>query len=168
VTGWTPLSTVTTGSTSVTTVWKKVAGSGDSGGAITFTAPTGTTGLKAAVTVLAYRGTSTVDPVSAFAGVAETVSRTTHTTPTVTVPGNNSWVVSLWTDRMSTTTSMTPPATETQRSATCGTGGGHVCTLASDGNAPVAAGATAGGLTATADVANVANTMWTIVLAPDA
>jgi hypothetical protein len=165
--GWTQLSSVTKGS-HLTTVWRKVASSSDAGTTVAVTAAGAGSGFRSALTLLAYRGTSATDPVSTFAAAVEgTAATATHTTPTVTVPADNSWVVSLWTDKTSGTTSITPPATETQRSATCGTDGGRVCLLASDGNAPVAAGTTAGGLAATANVAGSTATMWTIVLASE-
>ncbi|MDX6284911.1 MAG: hypothetical protein QOG53_396 [Frankiales bacterium] len=164
--GWTQLSSAVKGS-NLTTVWRKVASSSDAGTAVTVPVSGAGTGFRSALTVLAYRGTSIVDPISTFASAIEgTTGTTTHVTPTVTVPANNSWVVSLWTDKTSSTTSITPPGTETQRSATCGSDGGRVCLLATDGNAPVAAGTVAGGLTATASAAGTADTMWTIVLAP--
>ena len=87
-----------------------------------------------------------------------------HTTPTVTVPSDDSWVLSLWTDKSSATTVLTPPGGQNQRSELCGTSSGHVCTLTADNGTPVANGTIAGGLTATADSASVADTMWTLVL----
>jgi PKD repeat protein len=165
--GWTQLSSAVKGS-NLTTVWRKVASSSDAGAAVTPTVSGVGTGFRSAVTLLAYRGTSVVDPVSTYQSAVEGSTATaSHVTPTATVPADNSWVVSLWTDKTSATTSITPPASETQRSATCGTDGGRVCLLASDGNGSVAGGTAAGGLTATASTAGTADTMWTIVLAFD-
>jgi hypothetical protein len=45
----------------------------------------------------------------------------------------------------------------------CGTGGGHVCTVAADSNGPVSANQY-GGLTATADSATGKAVMWTVIL----
>jgi hypothetical protein len=164
--GWSQLSSAVKGS-NLTTVWRKVASSSDANAAVSPSVAGAGSGFRSAVTLLAYRGTSIVDPVSTFASALEgSTAKTTHVTPTVTVPANNSWVVSLWTDKTSGTSSITPPGSETQRSATCGTDGGRVCLLASDGNAPVLGSTTAGGLTATANAAGTADTMWTIVLAP--
>jgi PKD repeat protein len=159
-TGWNLVKQATNGVLG-TSVWQKVAVSSDAGSAVTFTTPSS---VSMQVTVLAYRGTLTTNPVTAFAEKNETVSGTSHTTPTVSVPTDGSYVVSLWTEKSTSTTALTPPGTETQRVASCGTGGGHVCALATDGNAPVNSGATAGGLTATADAAGAVDTMWTIVL----
>jgi hypothetical protein len=72
--------------------------------------------------------------------------------------------VSLWGEKSSTTTSLTS-APGTQRYTGCTTGSGHICSLVKD-MGPVAAGSTAGGLVATADVAGSTDTMWTLVLAP--
>jgi PKD repeat protein len=157
--GWTLLQTVTAG-TGMTSVWSKVASAGDAGAAVTFSAPTA---VKMNVTVLAYHGTSGSNPVSVFGAAAETVNRSTHTTPTVTVPTDGSWVVSLWSDKSSSTTVLSTPTGQTQREHSCGTGPGHVCALVTDGNAPVSAGS-AGGLTTTADASSASDSMWTIVL----
>jgi hypothetical protein len=119
--------------------------------------------VKSVLSLLAYRGTAT-NPVTAFADLAETVSRTTHTTPTLTVPTRGGWVISLWAEKSSSTTTLTPPAGVTQRYAGCGTLSGHTCLLVGDGAALVNAGSTAGGVVATADSANIADTMWTLVL----
>jgi hypothetical protein len=143
VTGWSLLQTLKTAS-STTTIWQRVAGAGDAGQAVSLTS-SGT--LKTNVSLLVYRGTNTTSPVSIFSGTKETISRTTHTTPTVTVPTNDSWVLSIWTDKSSATTALTPPGGENQRTELCGTAAGHVCTLTSDNGIPVAGGTVVGGLT---------------------
>jgi len=51
------------------------------------------------------------------------------------------------------------------RGSTIGTGTGRVTSLLTDGNGPAAAG-TAGGLSASTDVAGTKATMVTLVLAP--
>jgi PKD repeat protein len=158
--GWNVVKTVTRNMLG-TTVFQKVAVSSDAGSPITVTTPSS---VNMQLTVLAYRGTLTTNPVTAVAAVPETVSRTTHTTPTVTVPTDGSWVVSLWTEKSSSTTVLTPPSGQTQRDETCGPGGGHLCSLATDAGTPVNHGSTAGGLKATADAAGSTDTMWTIVL----
>ncbi|MFL6238681.1 MAG: PKD domain-containing protein [Actinomycetes bacterium] len=160
LTGWSALQTLTTAS-STTTVWQRVAGAGDAGQAVTLTAPAT---QKANIALLAYRGTNTSSPVSIFAATKETTSQTAHTTPTVTVPSDDSWVLSLWTDKSSSTTVLTPPGDQSQRTELCGIAGGHVCTLTADNATPVANGTVVGGITATADAASPADTMWTLVL----
>ncbi len=120
---------------------------------------------KLAATVVAYRGTSAANPVTAYAAAVESTSRTTHTTPGASIGTKNSWVVSYWGEKGNTTSAWTAPAGETVRSSTFGTGSGHVDTLLTDGGQGVAAG-TAPPLTATADVASARAAMWTVVLAP--
>ena len=88
------------------------------------------------LTLLAYDGTA-ADPVATFASAAETVNRTTHTTPGATVATAGSYVVSYWADKSAnTTTGWTLPAGQTQRSTVAGTGAGRINSIASDPNAP--------------------------------
>jgi PKD repeat protein len=163
VTGWTPVATVPMGGTNgTTTVWQKVAAAGDVGQTVRLSL---SALAKSDVSLVAYTGTSTSSPVRAVATAAETVSRTAHTTPPVTVPGSGSVVVSYWADRSSYTAAWTPPAGETVRSRTFGVGGGHISTLITDSGAPVPVG-TRDGLTATADYATARATMVSLVLAP--
>jgi hypothetical protein len=158
--GWTEVGRrVATGLTTV--VWQRVAGAGDAGAAVRVTT---SSALKWELSLLAYHGTAASGPVSAFASAAETVSRTTHTTPIVAVPANGSWVLSIWADKSSATTSLTPPASQTMRSSSIGVGGGRVSAVMTDGAAAVSAGTNAGGLVATSDAASKSDTMWTIVL----
>jgi PKD repeat protein len=163
--GWTLLESRKSGSI-LTNVYQRVAVTSDAGQAVGFTAPTA---VKADISLMAYRGTSATTPVSAWAAAAAGgVSSSTHTTPTVVVPDEGSWVVSLWADKSSSTatTMLTPPGSQTTRHQACGTGTGHVCALVTDGGGPVAAGTSAGGLTATSDWSSSSDTMWTIVLRP--
>ena len=143
-----------------------MATTNDAGGAVRFTAAIA---AKADISVLAYRGTSEDGAVSAWAGATPgEVSSSNHTTPTVSVPDDASWVVSLWADKSSSAsaTMLTPPASQTIRHQACGTLSGHLCALATDGAAQVNAGTVAGGLTTTADWSSASDTMWTIVLRP--
>ena len=77
----------------------------------------------------------------------------THTSPTVTVPDRDSWVITYFSDKSSSTTAWTPPAGVAVRTASYGTGSGYITSLLVDGGAPVAAGTVAGGLTARTNVA---------------
>ena len=159
--GWTLLDTRTAASLT-SKVWKKVATASDAGATVTISAPST---VKTVLDLLAYRGTA-ANPVAAVVDRSETVSRTTHTTPTVTVPTAGSWVLSIWAEKSSSTTTLSPPAGLVARYASCGTGPGRTCLLVGDGGTAVGAGSTAGGLTATADTAGSADTMWTLVVAP--
>jgi PKD repeat protein len=159
--GWTLLGQRTNAAL-ITSLWQKVADASSAGSTVTFTAG-GT--IKVNVVLLAYRGTAATGPVGAFASVAETTSRSTHTTPTVPVTVDGSWVVSMWSDKSSTVTSLGAPAGQTQRYMGCTAGAGRICSLLTD-SGPVNSGTIAGGLVATADVANSFETMWTVVLVP--
>ena len=66
-----------------------------------------------------------------------------HTTPTVTASGATNWLVSFWSDKSSATTGWTGPAGQTQRAEGSATGSGHMSSLLTDSNAPVAARAPA-------------------------
>lgn len=114
--------------------------------------------------VLAYTGTDPIDPVTLSAGAAETTSTASHTTPTLSNVPEASAIVSYWTDKSAGTTSWTPPAGQTVRGRFSGTGPGHLTHLATD-SAATASG-TYGGLTATADTADIRAMMWTLALAP--
>ncbi len=163
VTGWSEVSTVR--GTSITTrVWQKVAARGDAGGTVSIPL---SAGVKGSTTVMAYSGTSSTAPVDSFAGVAETTSRSEHTTPAVTTASSGTWAVSYWADKTSATTAWTPPAGQTVRAGSYGAGGGRITSLAVDNAAAQPAG-TYGSLTATANSASKNATMWTILLAPHA
>jgi PKD repeat protein len=157
--GWTQVGQ-TTSSKTTSTVWKRVAVGGDAGSSVkvTYSAI-----AKGTLSLFAYDGTSTTDPVLAFQGAGETVSRAGHTTPTVNVSDGSAWALSYWADNTSATTGWTLPGDVTSRSTVCGTGGGHVCTVAADSNGPVSANQY-GGLTATADSATGKAVMWTVIL----
>ena len=145
-----------------TILYSKVAAANDAGRsqAVVFTAST-----KATLTLLAYDGTA-ADPIGTFASAAETVTRTTHTTPGASVSTAGSWVVSYWADKSSATTGWTLPAGQTQRSMSVGIGDGRITSVASDQNGPAPVGASPP-RTATANASSGKATMWTVVLVPD-
>ena len=158
--GWTPLDTVTTGSSRVR-VWRRVATASDAGAAVRASVSAIS---KGNFVVAAYRGTSTVDPVGAFARAAELSTTATHTTPSAAVaPG--AWGVSYWTHKDSTTTALTPPAGVTVRAAGTQTGSGRVVGLLADSGG-VVPGSSYGGLVATAASASNNASMWTLMLRP--
>lgn len=161
VTGWRLLGVESNGSMS-TRIWTKVATAGNAGATVTVTASAIS---KGNFVLSAYRGTSTVDPVASWDSSLETTSRTSHTTPTVPVASDRSWVVWYWAHKDNTTTALVPPAGVATRSSGTQTGSGRVTGLLVDTNAPVAIG-TAAGQTATAATAASNATMWSIVLAP--
>jgi len=118
---------------------------------------------KIDLSLSAYSGTSST-PVVAFASAAETVSRATHTTPSINVSTGGSWVVSFWADKSSATTTWTPPAGQVQRALSVGSGSGRITSLEADSGAAFAPGVWAG-QTATANSASAKATLWTVVLA---
>ena len=75
--GWTQIGRVVDGQ--VTTVWRKVATAGDAGSTVSLSS--GATYVKVALTLAAYRGTDTTDPVASITGAPEPGSTTAHTTP---------------------------------------------------------------------------------------
>jgi hypothetical protein len=156
--GWTLVDSGTTTGVS-TRVYSRAATAADAGSAVTVTA---SAIAKMDLRLVAY---ANAGEVSAHALAFDTVAETSHTTPTVPVTGSDSWVVSYWADKSSSTTAWTAPAGQTVRGISIGTGGGRITSLLTDGNGPAPAG-TAGGLSASTDVAGTKAAMLTIVLAP--
>ena len=119
---------------------------------------------KTDLTVLAYRGTNSADPVALAASASEPGTDTRHTTPAVQVNAG-SWVVSYWSDKSSATSAWAAPTGQLVSSQSIGSGSGRVTSFATDAGAASPAGA-AGGITATADSAAAKATMWSAVLVP--
>lgn len=138
--GWTPVGDPVTAGTLTTVVWQRVATATDAGRNVSVSL--GASAVKATLTVLAYSDTDPSGPVVAVAGEGETTAGTEHRSPFVTTPGG--WVVTVWSDRSSATTTFTEPAGTTLRQRLIGTGGGHVDTLVVDTGGPVAAGSYGG------------------------
>jgi large repetitive protein len=161
--GWTFVGSRLASTDTETFLYSRVAVANDAGrnAAVTFSAT-----AKSTITLLAYDGTAVDTPIATFASAAETVNRTSHTTPGATVETAGSYVVSYWADKSSGTTGWTLPAGQTRRSLAVGTGTGRITSVASDPNAPSAAGASPG-VTATATTSSRRATMWTVVLEPD-
>jgi PKD repeat protein len=157
--GWTEVDALTD-SHGTTRLWRKVAAAGDEGGQVRITMSAQT---KGNLTIVAYRGTSAVDPIAAIGKTAGGYSAT-RTTPTIDLT-QTSWVVSYWMHRDSSSTSLSVPPSVTARSTGTQTGGGRVTTLLADSGADVPTGPY-GGLAATAQAASSYGTAWTIELAP--
>jgi PKD repeat protein len=158
--GWQQVDTQTNG-TAVSTVWQRVAAAGDAG----TTVSVGTSAFaKAALRILAYRGTSGAAPVASVAKAADPAATTSHPAPAVSVATAGSWVVSYWSDKSSATTAWTAPVGVTARGTSIGSGSGRVTSLTADSGGTVPTG-TYGPLTATTD-ASTRGLTWTIVLAP--
>lgn len=160
VTGWTLVDTLSNG-TGSTRLYSKVAAPGDAGAQVRITLSTQS---KAALTIVAYRGTAATGPIATHTRSLVTASSASRTTPNATVT-NPAWVVSYWAHRDSATTALVAPGTVTARSSGSQTGGGRVAVLAADSNGMVPAGPY-GGQTATAAASSTWATTWTVVLAP--
>ena len=146
-----------TGMTS--TIWQKTATAADAGSTVTLSF--GST-YKTDLTIADYRGV-TPTGVRAFA-VTSDANTAAHLTPALsTVPGD--WVVSYWADKSPSTTSWTPPPTQTVENTSTGTlSPGHVTSLLTDyGSTPITT--TVGPLTATTNAPSSKSTQWTLDLA---
>ncbi len=161
VTGWQPLNTLAM-SGATTRVWRKVAGPGDAGRVVQINVSATS---KGNLVLLAYRGTSGVDPIGGFAAAIDASGRSVHATPVVSVSIANAWVVSYWTHKDSSSALLAGPPGVTVRANGTQTGSGTVKGLVADSGGPVPPGPY-GGLTATAGATATNATMWTIMLAP--
>ncbi len=160
--GWTHVGRQTDGSLA-TEVWTRLASSGEAGLAITVTSDVT---AKLELTVAAYRGLDPVSPLSGWSSAEEPSTTATHTSPVVTGAGGGAeWVISYWADKSSTTGDWSPPAGQTVRSVSVGTGGGHLSTLIVDSDGSPFPG-DPGGLTAITDTPANKVAMWTLVLNP--
>ena len=156
VTGWTVLSTTTSGSMQ-TRIYTKIADAGDANKKVTVTLDAS---AKYTMTVADYSGVRPGQLV--HAEVAETVTQAGHATPLVNAPAG-SWVVSYWADKSSSTTGFALAGSVTGRHASCATGTSHVCSSWADSNGSVPTGQY-GGLVATADSATNNATTASIIL----
>jgi PKD repeat protein len=159
--GWTEeASRSTTGMTS--RIWSRVATAGDAGSPVRVTTATSCRGV---LVLTVYRGTDQADPVGPVVTAGETVSRSSHTTPTAPLTVTGSWVASYWADKTAATTKWTAPTGQLVRHQFAGIGTGHLSALSTDSGAQVPTG-TVGGLTATADSSTTQAIMATIILLP--
>jgi Laminin G domain len=156
--GWTQLGTADA-SGLASTVWWKIASASDAGSPVTVTL---SVAARSTLELLAYSGVNQSTPIATSAKATNTTSTASHTTPTVSA-GAGDWVVSLWSDLSSATTTWTAPSSVTTRSTPHGSGSGHVSTLSADSGKAVSAGSY-GGLTAKANASGTNATMWTIAL----
>ena len=163
--GWTLEGTRLSSTDTETILYSKVAAANDAGtnAAVTFSATT-----KSTLTLLAYDGTA-ADPVAAFASAAETVNRTTHTTPGGTVATAGSYVVSYWADksaddddRVDAPGRADPALLRRGHRARAGS-----TAVASDTNAPVGRRRDHRPAPPPARVSTAKATMWTVVLQAD-
>jgi hypothetical protein len=140
-------------------VYEKTATASDASSSVTvgFSAA-----VKAEVTVADYTNTSGSPIEAELSSVGANTS--THTTPAVSGLTSGSWVVSFWTDKSTTTSSWTPPAGVTQRSAVYGSGSAAVSALLADSGSGVSGSYP--GQTATTNATSGSAAQWTIALTP--
>ncbi|HEX3908698.1 MAG TPA: PKD domain-containing protein [Mycobacteriales bacterium] len=155
--GWTLVGTKTA-SNLTTDVYEKTASGSDGGSsaAVTFSAS-----VKASLVVSDYSNAA-ASPIEGASSVIG--SGTSHSTPALTGLSAGTWVVSYWTDKSTTTTKWTPPATVTQRAATYGTSSAADSALVADSAGPVSGNYPA--QTATTDASSGSSVQWAIGLSP--
>lgn len=156
--GWVRLDqATTTGTTSY--VWTRRATSSDPGSDVTLSMA-GTP--KSVLTVLAYSGVDASNPIGGYA-IGSDSGTDSHTSPTLTAPSADT-ILTFWSDKSSSTSAWTAPASVTKRVEGYSSGTGRVSTLVADSPAP--SDGHAGGLTATTDVSSTRALAWTIALQP--
>jgi PKD repeat protein len=160
VTGWTLLQS-RDGSGIRGRTWTKTATSTDAGANVTVT----TSDLaKSVVGVAAYRSTGNASVSASAVGGSDT-SGSSHTTPSVAVADQNSWLVNVWTEKSSTDLTWTLPAGTTSRTTAASTGSGKVSGVLGDSGGSVATG-TAAGRTATTSASVSRSVMFSLAISP--
>jgi 3-phytase len=142
-------------------LWLRVAQSADAGATVRVAS---NATAKMTAHVLAYSGTSQLAPVSAAVSASESRKTAAHTTP-VAATSPSSWVLSLWSNKSSSTTGWTAPPSVTVRQFQSTSSSGRVTSLVADSGGPIGV-TSAGGLTATASQSGTMATTWTVVLSP--
>src|SRR5205085_3460763 len=94
--GWTALATAD-GTDIAVRAYTKVATASDLGSSV---AVTSSASAKSDITVAAYRGLT--QGVSVFKQALQNTATAVHTTPAVTAPDGNGWLVSYWGDKGAT------------------------------------------------------------------
>lgn len=117
--------------------------------------------------LVVYSGLNNAGPANANNGTAETVFRTTHTTPNVTTTVANCWILSAAFDTSSTTSSWSVPGGEIVRQFGATLKGNSASGIITDDGTPRAIG-TYGTKVFTANKSSKYATMHTIALAPNA
>jgi PKD repeat protein len=158
--GWTQVGTTTTTSNLSSAVFERSATASDHGTPVTVTFGANT--VKGSVMVADYSNVSAT-PIEAQASATATSTKN-HVAPALSGLTAGTWVVSWWTDKSTTTTTWTPPASVTKRLDVYGTSGGAVSALLADSNAGVSGSYPA--QTATTDVTSGSAAQWSIALRP--
>ena len=141
--------------------WTRTAVPGDAGNVVVTTSGA----AKSAMTISAYRSSVRDSRVTASASAAVNTSATSVTAPSVAVADANSWLVSAFAEKSSTTSTWTLPGTVASRSTAASTGSGKVSAIVGDSNAPVAQG-TAPSRSATVAPAVSRNISFSVAVSP--
>jgi PKD repeat protein len=158
--GWTLLQS-TDGNGIRGRLWTRQATATDAGKTITVTSSALT---KSVLSVAAYRSSNGTASVTTSAGTAGSAA-TSHTAPTVNVSDQNSWLVNVYDEKSSSSTTWTAPASSTLRTTSAGTGSGKVSGILADSGGPVATGSAAG-RTATTTVSVSRDMRFSVVISP--
>jgi len=143
-----------------TVMWTRVAQAGEAGDAVGVTVPVVS---KIDLTLVAYSGATSAEPISAWASRADSANSPEHESPGLVLPDSNSVVLTYWVDKSSSTTSWSLPGGQVRRAQNSGSGGGHLTSVASDSGKASPNGAWAG-ITATADAPSSRSTTWSVAL----
>jgi len=164
IAGWVKAADVTDEDTR-TAIYTKSATAADSGSTVDVEFPVST---RLIASMAVYDGVASVGPITT-AGELSTKQQFTHTTPSVNVPANGSWVVSYWEDKTAVTTDWTVPTSQQKRVQAISwydpafPDTVRVTGVLTDDGAPTVAG-TRPGLDATATGKSTSATMASIVL----
>jgi PKD repeat protein len=157
--GWTQIGTVSGGG-AAGRAYSKVATAADAlAGATVRVTSSGY--AKSEIAITAYRGTDATTPVADSASGQDGLVAA-HTSPVVTAPAGNNWLVTYWADESSGTSGWTAPDGQTVRVTQSDTGSGHMSALVTDSNSNVS-GST-GGLTATSNSVSNRGVSFSVVL----
>lgn len=155
--GWTRLGTANAAGLA-STVWWKLATAADVGSSVAVNL---SASAKWTSELLAYAGVDQSQPIHSFSTATDQFT-STHTTPAVSGdPGD--WAVSLWSDKSSTATSWTLPASVQGRDTRIGAGTTHLSSVSADSGGPLS-GSDYGALAARSAGTSTRGTMWTIAL----
>lgn len=142
--------------------WTRSATAADAGRDVTVSS--GTTYVKSAMTVAAYRSTGPAVVGASALGGADAPA-TSHTAPAVTAANANSWLVNVWSEKSSTDTVWTLPATEKTRTQAAATGTGKVSAILGDSDGAVPVGPVPG-RTATTSTSVSRDMLLSVVIDP--
>ena len=149
-TGWTSLQTHA-GSGITGRVWTKVATAVDAG---TTVRATTAAKAKSVMSLSAYRSTGVGPTVTASAQGGSDVPGASHTTPSVPVVDEGSWVVNAWAEKSASATTWTLPTGTVSRTTGTTTGSGKVSQVLGDSGGPVVSGTAAGRIATTSTTVN--------------